>query len=281
MRANKEIQMIFVDLDGTLLQGTDTITPRTIRAFEKIRDAGITPVISTGRPAAEADFACRKIGADGYFITMNGMTVFEDYRSGKLLYEAHMDEKAANSIYQLLYEKRVFFQVYAGNRAYCQSDRAHLIRTAGIDAEHIPFYENHQYTVDSLPEYLTAQNLKIDKFLVSIGEPERNAALRSLIDDMPGVKTLASTRCFIEILPEGADKNRAVRAVRKAVGLEKSQVMVIGDSENDIGMFDEALTCVAMDNACEELKAKANHLAPSNYEDGVAWALEKLILGGK
>lgn len=53
---------------------------------------------------------------------------------------------------------------------------------------------------------------------------------------------------------------------------------MIGDSENDLGMFDEAFTCVAMGNACSVLKAKAGYLAPTNMEDGVAWTLETLLL---
>lgn len=69
---NTEIKAVFVDLDGTLLQGVDTVLPRTRSAFAQIREAGILPVIATGRLAYEADFAVRAIGADGYMIAMNG-----------------------------------------------------------------------------------------------------------------------------------------------------------------------------------------------------------------
>lgn len=47
MKQQPGIRMVFVDLDGTLLQGVDTVSARTVRAFEKVRAKGITPVIAT------------------------------------------------------------------------------------------------------------------------------------------------------------------------------------------------------------------------------------------
>lgn len=98
MKQQPGIRMVFVDLDGTLLQGVDTVSARTVRAFEKVRAKGITPVIATGRLAYEADFASRAIGADGYLIAMNGLAVYEDYHTGAILYEAYMPQDAATYI---------------------------------------------------------------------------------------------------------------------------------------------------------------------------------------
>ena len=273
------IRMVFVDLDGTLLQGVDTVTPRTIHAFEQIRKRGIRPVIATGRLAYEADFASRAIGADGALIAMNGLAVYEDYRAGKLLYEAYMPEDAVDYIIRFLLRQDVFFQAYAGNRACCQASRAGHIHTCGMDEEHIRFFAGTMQIADDLQAYLAEKQLRVNKFFISMAETEKISALRAVLDSIPGIKTLSSGKCFIEVVPEGADKQRAVHAVRQAAGLSLEEIMVIGDSENDLGMFDEAFTCVAMGNACPELKAKANYIAPANDEDGVAWALETLLLG--
>ncbi|MDO5147362.1 MAG: HAD hydrolase family protein [Eubacteriales bacterium] len=45
---NQAIRMVFVDLDGTLLRGVNTVTQRTREAFRKIKEAGIIPVICRG-----------------------------------------------------------------------------------------------------------------------------------------------------------------------------------------------------------------------------------------
>lgn len=278
MKQQPGIKMVFVDLDGTLLQGVDTVSARTVRAFERVREKGIIPVIATGRLAYEADFAARAIGADGFLIAMNGLTVYEDYRRGTVLYEAYMPEDASVYIIRCLLRQGVFFQAYAGNRAYCQANRAESIHHCGMDAEHVRFFSGTQRVVPDLEEHLARKRLRVNKFFVSVDETARIPALRAVLDDIPGVRTISSGEHFIEVVPEGADKRKAVRAVREACGLTREQVMVIGDSENDFGMFDEAFTCVAMGNACSVLKAKAGYLAPTNMEDGVAWTLETLLL---
>lgn len=278
MKQQPGIKMVFVDLDGTLLQGVDTVSARTVRAFERVREKGIIPVIATGRLAYEADFAARAIGADGFLIAMNGLTVYEDYRRGTVLYEAYMPEDASVYIIRCLLRQGVFFQAYAGNRAYCQANRAESIHHCGMDAEHVRFFSGTQQVVPDLEEHLARKRLRVNKFFVSVDETARIPAVRAVLDDIPGVRTISSGEHFIEVVPEGADKRKAVRAVREACGLTREQVMVIGDSENDLGMFDEAFTCVAMGNACSVLKAKAGYLAPTNMEDGVAWTLETLLL---
>lgn len=279
MNEKQAIRAVFVDLDGTLLQGVDTVTPRTVAAFDKLRASGVTPVVATGRLAYEADFAMRAIEADGYMIAMNGLAVYDDYRTGHLLYEAYMSDKAASFILERLMREKVFFQAYAGNRAYCQEDRAGLICSCGMDEEHVRFFSGTQKTVADLRAYLSSHRLKVNKFFVSVGDVSQIPFLRVALNAIEGVVTLSSGEHYIEVIPEGADKRRAVRAVREAMGLTPEEIMVIGDSENDLGMFDEAVTRVAMGNACDALKAKANYIAPSNQKDGVAWALETLLLG--
>jgi len=272
------IKMIFVDLDGTALFDVSTLTPRTIQAFQKIRNAGIIPVIATGRNAYEADFAVRKLGADGYFIAMNGLAVYGDYRSGWIMHESYMDEKAVDCIIKMLLKERFFFQAYAGERAYCETACADLILHCGMDEEQVLFYEAHQSVVNNLQKHMMEHKLKVNKFFVSIADTKRIPKLRSMISKINGVRTLHAGKHYVEILPENADKKLGVQMVCEKARVKKSEIMVIGDSGNDIGMFEDAGIKVAMGNACSALKEKADYIAPPNDADGVAWALETYIL---
>lgn len=278
MKRNTVIRAVFVDLDGTLLCGANHVSARTIEAFRRVREAGIIPIICTGRLAYESDFAVQAIGADGYLIACNGADVYLDYAQKKRIYNVYTEQPQVRKIIDLLHEQNVFFQAYAENRAYTQKDRADLVSICW-DAQHAQFFSEHMVVVDDLNRHLEENNLPVNKFFVGVEREEQMQGIRAALEKIPGIITYASGARLIEVLPERVDKRRAVRAVSAVAGLTREQIMVIGDSENDIGMFDEANICVAMGNACPQLKAKANYYAPSNYDDGVAWALENLLLG--
>ena len=65
----------------------------------------------------------------------------------------------------------------------------------------------------------------------------------------------------------------------RMLGLEKSQVMACGDSENDLAMLEAVGLGVAMGNAPLAIQQKAAAVTATNDEDGVALALEKYVLG--
>jgi Cof subfamily protein (haloacid dehalogenase superfamily) len=85
----------------------------------------------------------------------------------------------------------------------------------------------------------------------------------------------------IEITPTGVDKGTALREVSAVTGISLEHVMVIGDSPNDLPMFEEAGLAVAVDNAMPEVKKAADKIVPSNNEEGVLWAIQHLALSSK
>lgn len=85
----------------------------------------------------------------------------------------------------------------------------------------------------------------------------------------------------IHITHEHATKRYGVEKLMEILGIKKNEVIAIGDGYNDLPMLEAAGFRVAMGNAPDEIKAVADHVAPSLDEDGVADTIEKFILGGK
>lgn len=273
----QDIKAVFVDLDGTLLRTVDSVSPRTITAFRKLKEKGITPVIATGRPACESDFAIRAIGADGLLIVMNGLEIYENYASRRLLFESYMTGEQTECLISWLLENQIFFEAFIGEQSYCQTDNHKLIYGCGMNREQAHFFANIVKVKDDILAYVRENHLHVNKALVSVADTSLIPALRRHFETIPGIQTLSSGPHYIEVLPVGMDKGLAVRKVCEAAGFKKSQVMAIGDSENDIGMFTEAGFRVAMGNAYPELKAIADVIAPVCAEDGAAWAAEQLL----
>ncbi|MDO5147361.1 MAG: HAD hydrolase family protein [Eubacteriales bacterium] len=227
---------------------------------------------------SESAFAIRAIGADRYLIASNGQSVYRDYEKKEFMYSVEMEEEIAKKVYRLLYEEGVFFQMHVGDIAYVTKDREEKMETCGWTKEYVTFFQKYMQVEENLWEYLQKKNAMPGKFLAVISEKEKRDKIRARAEQIEGVVVLSTEGPAMEILPKNVDKRRGVQAVAAAAGLSKEQIMVIGDSENDMGMFDEAGIRVAMGNACPQLKAKAHYQAPSNVEDGVAWALETLLL---
>jgi Cof subfamily protein (haloacid dehalogenase superfamily) len=83
---------------------------------------------------------------------------------------------------------------------------------------------------------------------------------------------------FLEILPKGINKANALEMLLKEVGAEREELMAFGDGYNDISMIEYAGMGVAMSNGNELIKEKADYVAPSNDEGGIAHVLEKFVL---
>ncbi|MFS1192878.1 HAD-IIB family hydrolase, partial [Enterococcus lactis] len=90
--------------------------------------------------------------------------------------------------------------------------------------------------------------------------------------------TVKSTPFYYEIMNKNASKGNALAKLADHLGLNKDEVMAIGDNENDLSMIDYAGIGVAMGNATENVKTIADVHTTSNDEDGVAQIIEKMVL---
>ena len=87
-----------------------------------------------------------------------------------------------------------------------------------------------------------------------------------------------SDETLIEINSKKASKGNALRELAKKLNIKEDEVMIFGDQKNDISMFDIAgFYKVAMGNAVSEIKERANYVTKTNNEDGIAYALRRLV----
>ena len=93
----------------------------------------------------------------------------------------------------------------------------------------------------------------------------------------PQVKA-AYTVIYAEIFSKDASKGNSLKALSAHLGIEKEEIACIGDGENDSFMFEESGLKIAMGNAEEMLKQRADYVTSSNRHDGAAEAIEKYIL---
>ena len=85
---------------------------------------------------------------------------------------------------------------------------------------------------------------------------------------------------FLEVINSNTSKGIALEALAKNIGISSHEVIAIGDSYNDISMIEYAGLGVAVDNAYDEIKSRADYISKSNIDNGVAEVIERFILEG-
>ena len=110
-----------------------------------------------------------------------------------------------------------------------------------------------------------------------VSEAERDRAWDA-VRDIP-CDIVVSAADNLELTEPGVNKGASLAGLMERLGLVPEEVMAIGDSGNDVSMLSYAGLPAAMGNADPQLKALAKLVLPTNEEDGVAWALDRLTAG--
>ncbi|MCZ4059701.1 sugar-phosphatase [Pantoea sp. LMR881] len=266
------IKLIAIDMDGTLLNPQHLITPGVKSALDRARQQGVSIVLATGRPFVGVQRYLMELNLqeDQYCISNNGALV-QRAIDGECVAEVTLTFDDYLYVEQLARESGVHFQAF---------DKSHLY-TPNKD---ISEYTIHEASLTGIPvRYRSVdemdRNMRFPK-LMMIDKP---ALLDSAIERLPDharetYTILKSAPYYLEILDRRVNKGQGVKMLAEKLGLRQEEVMAIGDQENDLAMIEYAGTGVAMGNAIESVKEIAQFVTKTNMEDGVAHAIEELVL---
>lgn len=267
------IQLIAIDLDGTLLNPERKITPAVKQAIMAARARGVHIVLATGRPFIGAQEYLRELELeqDGcYCISNNGGLIHYAY-DGAILFETLLSYEDYRFFEALSHQIGSHFHALDRNKLY----------TANRDVS--PYTVRESFITGIPLHYCPAEEmdagLRFPKVMM-IDHPEiLDAAISRIPADVFERYTLMkSSGFFLEILHKDADKGKGVAKLAEHLGIGRENVMCIGDHGNDLAMIQYAGTGVAMGNAEPAIKEAAQFITATNQEDGVAVAINKFVL---
>jgi phosphoglycolate phosphatase (TIGR01487 family) len=240
-------RLLALDMDGTLLNDEQIITPKTVEWIQKAVDAGVHVCLSTGRASKSAMPYAEQLGLKTPMIMVNGSEV---WRAPYELYRRSlMDPVLVQQMYDIAQEYDIWFWAYSVDEVYNRNN---------WDGEILS------------REWL--------KFGYSTEDDEIRHKLLMRLQDMGGLEITNSSPHNLEINPLGVNKASGIREVCQLLGLEMSQVVAVGDSLNDLAAIQQAGFGVAMGNAQETVKQEADAVVASNNDDGIAEVIQKYIL---
>ena len=269
---NMKYKVLALDLDGTLTNSQKKITPRTKETLIKAQQQGLKIILASGRPPfgikpIAEELELKKYG--GYILAFNGGAVI-DCSTGETIMQQTLD----TNLYPYLYSKGNTndFNIlsYLGDDIACED----------IDDEYVRYEARlNGMGLHKVNNFLEEIDFPEPKFLI-VGNPDKLARLEEeLANQLKGkMNVFRSEPFFLELLPLGIDKAECLDKLLHKLGYQQQDLMACGDGYNDLSMISYAAMGVAMANAQKEIIEAADYVTLSNDEDGVAEAVEKILM---
>lgn len=279
-RGLPEIQILALDMDGTLLDSRSRVLPSSVAAIKAAIARGVTVMLATGkaRPAAVRAMQAVDLAGDGLVVSTSGPGVFLQGlaaygRGGQLVAGSHVDGSVVRQAFEYAQRHSIPLCGFLGEECVT------LEMTQELEELHHRYYEPLARVAGSLEEVLCGPPLRKLLFMthprVVDGQlkPHWSSALEGT-----AAETMQAVPEMLEVVPSGWHKARALSQVLSHLSVPPERFMAVGDGGNDLTMVELAGVGVAMGNAVPAVKAAASLVVASNNEGGVAEAIERLIL---
>lgn len=270
------VKLIVSDIDGTLIDSVNLnfdVSPENRAAVQRAAAKGITVALATGRMYKSAARYAQQLGLKEStpVISYNGALIKS--LDGTVVSSSCLPGELAVEILEYAFRKSLYIQLYYQDEFHfvAEEERARIYQRA----TRLPGVAAGEAGLKRL-----AATGTIPKLLIIAEEAgSTRGIIADLNRDFAGrIVAVQSAERYIDIMLPEVSKGNAVKQLAKLYGCELSEVMCLGDSENDISMLEAAGISVAMGDAAEAVKAAADYVAAPVGENGFAQALEKFVL---
>ena len=272
-RASPRFGLVAVDLDGTLLNSQKEISDRNRTALARAEAAGVALAFISGRRFAELELLTAGLSAAAFRVGHGGALIRRD---GRTIAEFPLPKAAAERAARAALRLEIPALI---------SERDGSVRITAHSPV-TPRVQRYLRTVRPAPRFDPDPTFVEDPLhLVIAGTPEtcREAECElaeALGDSVSLARTeyAASRLGLLDVLAGAANKGTALARIAGEAGLPLSATMAIGDNWNDLEMLEAAGVGVLMGNAEAGLKTRGFENTASHDEDGVAAAIDRLLL---
>jgi|InofroStandDraft_1065614.scaffolds.fasta_scaffold15622_3 HAD-superfamily hydrolase, subfamily IIB len=262
----KEIRILYSDIDGTLLNNSHHVFPRTRSKILDLDEKGIPFILVSARTPDGVRVIQRELGNRRPVICYSGGLILDENQ--KALYSRQMELGLAAEIASALKKvcPEVCVNAYSGELWVTEDDKnPWVMREERITEEKSKAGEIRE-------AFLEAGG--VHKFLL-MGNPDGIAGAEMFLKkNYPGLSILRSNEYYLEVMDGSVDKAAGVRYLCDYYKIPLSEAAAFGDGENDVGMLQAVGEGYAMGNAPERVKRQVKHVTLSNEEEGV-WEVIK------
>jgi 5-amino-6-(5-phospho-D-ribitylamino)uracil phosphatase len=270
-----KFKLLVIDVDGTLVNKDGDISADDRRALAETVEAGIQVSLCTGRVTRTCLSILDKLCLDGgYHIFFDGALVY-DCKKDKELFSRPLAAEMVREACEAALANGVPLDLFSSTRYFVieESWRSQIRRD---------YFGIEPVIADFKTIWQKEKIIKGGIVVSSVDEKQKASRYLAGFTDrlsFPWTVTPAYPDChFINIVDKGVSKGKALQALSAHLGIEKEEVLAIGDGSNDVSLLSAAGLAVSMQNSPTELKAVADFITADVDHSGVARAVRKFLL---
>ena len=279
------IELIGLDLDGTVFNNAKKITAATRQAITAAISKGVYVVPVTGRPYAGLQNANGLLEIPGvrYAITSNGAAIYDLETKQCIKREAMPVDKAAE-VLQAIAPFPLVPDCFIDGKGHMSISCREKIRKLPMRRVMQDYILHTRVFVEDLISFVQEDKVNVEKITINFFRAEDGRTLlhgskvRKILEDIEDITVVSGAPHNLEVNLAGVSKSSGLEALGSILGISMHSMMACGDSENDMEMIRDVGFGVAMGNGSESVKKAARFVTKSNEEDGVAFAIQQYVL---
>lgn len=172
-------------------------------------------------------------------------------------------------------------EIFTGGYGYHEPSQEEPLRRRFEGTPVMDYIRQSRRCVDSLElflEKIQEEQGGIENISFMFDSVEDRDTVRRRLDFVRGIHVIVPKSTDLEVVSDRTDKGTALLDLAAHLGIRPEQILAIGDNDNDAGLIGKVGVFVAMGNASEEIRRKADCVTLDNLHDGAAAALEKFCL---
>ncbi len=268
-------KLIALDLDGTLLDSSHSITARAHRAIERILESGRLAVFATGRCRAETEEYLALFPGMRYLICENGACVLDLFQD-RAICTRPIDPQTGEQVIRAVEREEVLAAFFIGNRPFMDRKAMERLEEFGLES-YREVFERNVVRVEELYAFYRDKPLQAEKINLYFRSRTEGERIRERIEGLP-LTFSSSIAGNLEINAAGVNKGSGLKALCDWLDIPLGQVIAVGDNSNDCQMLEMAGLPVVMGNAVPGLRPLGRVMAPDCDHDGAAVIMERYML---
>jgi len=262
-----DLRLLVSDIDGTLVRGDKSLADPVVEAVRRLTAAGVAVSLISARPPSGMLWIAERLGLTGPVGAFNGGTIVGI--DGAVRSAVRLAPETARRALALVDRPDVAVWLF-------HAGRWHAKRTSSHDG-------SERITANQEPNFVADLSGLVDAVDKIVAVSDDHAMLAKLEGEVAAALGSAATvarsqEYYLDITAPSANKGDGIAALAEAFGVALAQTAAIGDQRNDLPMFARAGLSIAMGEGPQEVRDKAMHVTAGNDADGVARAIDEILL---